>query len=426
MNDLRLKKHHLFCLNFKEHVRTFIKEYDLIHPNKKIILSVSGGVDSLAMADIFGSFGEYFEILHFNHGTRPKENLEEEKLVMDLGEKLGVKVNVFRFEFSLNQKNFEKTARFKRNQIYSQFINDNAWVYTAHHIDDSFEWTMMQSFKQSSLRPTLGIPVFNNGLVRPFMCVTKKQIRRYAHARKLDWMEDSSNQNDRFERNYLRMHVTKDILKRYPKMLRHYVSRQNQLAQMQYLHRTKRVSDLTIIKEESGSVILISDHLENHKTEIKNIIHQKSESSRGEIDVELEKLLSAHKIIMSDQKSFPFKGPMNFSGGVQAYLIKNTLLLTNNQDLSFYKTLDHRLQKFLAISPQIPSGCFSLPFPQIVISGTIKLKKASKYIHPLLPATCSFLKNNGISYVFAPLISIKDRQMLVHDAVILDSSVLGL
>lgn len=424
--NLRKKKHHLFCLNFKEHVRTFIKEHELIHPNKKIVLSVSGGVDSMVLADIFASFGEYFELLHFNHGTRPKENLEEEELVVSLAEKFNVKVNVFRFELSLRQKNFEKVARQKRREVYQKFIADDCYIYTAHHIDDSFEWTLMQSFKQSSVKSTLGIPLFSQGIARPFMCVTKKQIRRYAHAKGVVWMEDKSNQNEKFERNYLRLHMTDKILKKYPKTLRHYVSRHNQLAMMQNLHRKKVHSDLSMVVEESGSVVLVSNHLENHKNEIRDIIHQKSESSRGEIDVELDKLLSAHQSIMNDKKSFPFKGPMNFSGGVQAFLIKNTLLLTGPHDLAFYKTLDRRLQRYLAMHPQIPSRCISLTFPQIVISSTKKLAKSSKIIHPLLPVTCEWLKNHGISYVFAPLMNEKDRQMLVHGALILDSSVMGL
>lgn len=424
-SDQRKRKHHLFCLNFKEHVRTFIKEHDLIHPDKKIILSVSGGVDSMVLADVIASFGHYFELLHFNHGTR-KENTEEEALVTRLAQKLNVKLNVFHFDFSHDQKNFEKTARLKRREIYQKFLDNNCYVYTAHHIDDSFEWTLMQSFKQTSVQSTLGIPLFSNGIVRPFMCVTKKQIKRYANARHVTWMDDASNLNEKFERNYLRLHMTSKILNKYPKVLRHYVSRHNQLALMQNLHRKKLDSDLTVMTEESGSVILISDHLENHKSEIRNIIHQKSESSRGEIDVELEKLLIAHKTIMSDPKSFPFKGPMNFSGGVQAYLIKNTLLLTSAADLVFYKTLDRQIHKYLATRPQIPVSCFSLPFPHIVISTSKKLPKSSKVIHPLLPVTCEFLKFHGISYAFAPLMTKKDRQLLVNDAVILDSSVMGL
>jgi tRNA(Ile)-lysidine synthase len=424
--NLRKKKHYLFCLNFKEYVRTFIKEHKLIHPDKKIILSVSGGVDSMALTDIFASFDGEFELLHFNHGTRPKENLQEEKQVIALGKKLGVKVNVFNFHFSLDQKNFEKTARLKRREIYQQFINDGAWIYTAHHIDDSFEWTLMQSFKQSSLNTSLGIPLFNNGIVRPFMCVTKKQILRYARAKKIQWIEDSSNKNTKFERNYLRLHITKTILSRYPKSLKHYVSRQNELAFLQNLHRLKVASELTILKEESGSIVLISDHLENYKKEIKDFIHEKSESSRGEIDLELDKLLSAHKIIMNDHVSFPFKGPMNFSGGVQAFLIKNTLLLVGNNERDYYKTLDYELQKLLQNMSQIPKVAISLIFPQIIISNSQQLKKTSKFIHPLLPVTCEWLKNRGISYMFAPLIKPYDRQMLVHDALILDSFVVGL
>ena len=327
---------------------------------------------------------------------------------------------------SVDQKNFEETARKKRREIYHEFIKNNYWVYTAHHIDDSFEWTMMQSFKQSSLKSSLGIPLFNSGIVRPFMCVTKKQLMRYAHASRFKWLEDSSNQNDKFERNYLRMHFTRDILERYPKSLRHYVSRQNFLAKMQNLHRTKCDSDLVTTIDESGSVIFISDHLENYKSEIKNMIHEKSVSSRGEIDVELEKLLSAHKSIMNDPKSFPFKGPVNFSGGVKGFLIKDTLLIAGQSDLNFYESLDIKLQNFLAVLPQIPAHCLSLSFPQLIISGTKNLRKNSKFIHPLLPKTCEWLKQNGIPYAFAPLMKKKDRQILVHDAVILDSSLMGL
>lgn len=424
--DQRKKKHHLFCLNFKEHVRTFIKEHELINPNKKIILSVSGGVDSMVLADIFASFGDSIELLHFNHGTRPIDNKKEEELVIALGEKLNIAVNVFRFDFSLDQKNFEKEARIKRREIYQKFIDQNCYIYTAHHIDDSFEWTLMQSFKQSSVKSTLGIPLWSGGIIRPLLCVTKKQIRRYARAKGVVWLEDKSNQNEKFERNYLRLNMTDKILKKYPKTLRHYVSRHNQMALMQNLHRQKFHSDLSVATEESGSVVVISSHLENHKNEIRDIIHKKSESSRGEIDGELDKLLAAHQNIMKDKKSFPFKGPMSFSGGVQGFLIKNTLLITGLHDLAFYKTLDRRLQKFLATQSQIPTRCVSLTFPQIVISREHKLAKSSKIIHPLLAVTCEWLKNQGISYTFAPLMSEKDRQMLVHGALILDSSVLGL
>jgi tRNA(Ile)-lysidine synthase len=421
----RKKKHHLFGLNFKEHVRAFMNSHHLIHPNKTIVISVSGGVDSLALVDVISSFGVNFELLHFNHGTRPAENLLEENKIRDLGHELGVKVNVFHFDISLLDSNFEKRARDLRKNIYNQFIKNNYWVYTAHHIDDSFEWSLMQSFKQSGMS-TLGIPVFNNGLVRPFMCASKKQILRYARARKLHWVEDPSNLNEKFERNFMRLHLTSKILKRYPSTLAHYVSRNNQLALIQNVHRLNSDSKSVVTQEISGGYLLVADDFKNHKNEIKEIIFKLSSADRGEINNELDKLIKAQNEIKNNPASFPFKGPMNFSGGVQLFLIKDHLFLTNNFLLEFYQVLDFKLCSHLQSLSQIPESALILAFPKIVISFRKKLSKSSKYSHPLLPVTCEWLRKRGISYGFIPLMSTKNRQMLAKNAVILDSSVMGL
>ena len=98
---------------------------------------------------------------------------------------------------------------------------------------------MIQSFRQSSLNSTLGIPVFNRGLVRPFMCVSKKQIIQYAKSLELSLATDTSNGNLRFERNFFRSKLSNTILNRYPQYLRHYVARQNELALKLSMHRSQ-------------------------------------------------------------------------------------------------------------------------------------------------------------------------------------------
>lgn len=421
----RKKKHHLFGLNFKEHVLNFVNTHHLIDPNKKIVIAVSGGVDSLALVDVISSFGVHFELLHFNHGTRPEENLLEEQTIRDLGFELGVKVNVFHFDISLDEKNFEKKARDLRKGIYNDFIKNDFWVYTAHHIDDSFEWSLMQSFKQSGMS-NLGVPLFNNGLVRPFMCVTKKHILRYARARELHWIEDQSNLNEKFERNYMRIHLTKKILNRYPGTLAHYVSRNNQLALIQNRHRLNSESRSFVTKEISGGFLMVADDFKHHKNEIKELMYKLSNKDRGEINQELDKLIKAQEEIKKDPASFPFKGPMNFSGGVQLYLIKDHLFITNNSQAGFYQVLDYKLCSHLQSLTQIPERALTLAFPKLLISFRKKLTKSSKYAHPLLPLTCEWLKTHGISYVYTPLLTSGDRQMLANAAVILDSSVMGL
>ncbi|QDK41665.1 tRNA lysidine(34) synthetase TilS [Bacteriovorax stolpii] len=426
MSELRYKKHHLFCLNFKEHVRSFIQDHELIHPDKKMAISVSGGVDSVALADVLGSFNQDFELIHFNHGTRPLENKKEEELVTKLADQLEVKVNIFHFNLSLDEKNFEEKARAERKKIYSDYIKRGYWVYTAHHIDDSFEWTLMQSFKQSHVKSTLGIPLFNRGIVRPFMCVSKKQILRYARAKNLSWLEDMSNHSDKFERNALRLSVTHQIHSKYPQALKHYVSRHNQLAMMNNLHHKCRQCDLSVIQEASGGALFVSEDLSLYKNEIKDAIHRFSKSARGEIDQEVNKLLSAHVEIMKNPAAFPFKGPLNLSGGVSAYLMRTHLLILGEKHRDFYQDFDLKLRDYISRKTQIPELSASLSFPLLAIDPRKKLKKSSKFMHPLLPVTCEWLKNHGISYTFTPLLSARDRQMLAKAALILDSSVLGL
>ncbi len=421
----RKKKHHLFGLNFKEHVFNFLDSHHLINAQKKIMISVSGGVDSRALVDVVSSFGVKFELLHFNHGTRPAENLLEEKTILDLGRELGVKVNVYHFDISLLSSNFEQSARDLRKNIYQQFIQNDYWVYTAHHIDDSFEWSLMQSFKQSG-RSNLGIPLFNHGLVRPFMCVTKKQIYRYARARALSWIEDPSNMNEKFERNFMRLNITKKILHRYPGALAHYVSRQNLEAFHQKLHRLNSKSCSIVTNEILGGQLMVAQDFKHHKHEIKALIHKLSNKSRGEINHELDKLIKAQDEMIKNPASFPFKGPMNFSGGVVLYLMKDHLFFCNTKQMSSYQVLDYKLLCYLQSLTQIPDVAILLYFPKLLISFGKKLSKSSKLVHPLLPLTCQWLKKHGISYTFTPLLDDKDRQMLANNAVILDSSVMGL
>lgn len=426
MDNFRQKKHRLFALNFREHVKDFIDEHALVAANKKVAISVSGGVDSVALADVLARLYPAAEIIHFNHGTRAGHNQKEEELVRKLADQHRLKINVFHFDLSLETPNFEERAREKRKDIYGRFLKKGYWVYTAHHIDDSFEWTLMQSFKQSELNSTLGIPLFNNGLVRPFMCVTKKQILRYARAQRLFWLEDESNRSDEFERNFMRLHLTQTIYKQYPKALKHYVSSHNDLAKLLGLFHQKKQAELQAKKDSRAGVVFISSDLSFYKHEIKKAIYGFSRKKRGEIDQELTKLLEAHRLMQKNPASFPFKGPVNFSGGVSGYLALDELLILSAKELSFYQAFDELLVNYLSRKTQIPDLVVSSYFPKLVIDPKKALKKSAKFIHPLLPLTCQWLREQGISYAFSPLLGKNDRQLLENAALILDSSVLGL
>lgn len=158
-----------FCHEFTQHVHAFMKNHHLLNPFKKRLLSISVRGDSLCMFHLFS------------------------------------------FSLSISESDFEQKARQKRSNHYFDFLNKNYWIYTVHHLDDSFELSLMQSFKQSSIKSTLGIPVFNRGIARPLLCVSKMQLKRFARAIGLNWLEDESNLNDHFEGNYTRQKIINGI-----------------------------------------------------------------------------------------------------------------------------------------------------------------------------------------------------------------------
>ena len=431
-----------FGKQFVKHVHLFMDSMQLINPKKSHLVAVSGGVDSIALMYVLAEiFNGHLRVLHINHGTRP-ENIDEENLVIMHCELLGLELDIVKFNLNLDQRNFEAVSRNLRAEIYKKYILKNYWVHTAHHLDDSFEWSMIQSFKQSSVASTLGIPVFNRGLVRPFMCVSKKQITTFAKSKNLLWAEDGSNRDTRFERNFFRANLTQIINRRYPQYLYHYVARQNQLALQLNLHRSLFINTNSNInaksklhekREASGAVVLRSRDFSFHKNQIKGWIHFFSKNHRGEIDREVDKLILAHKHIASDPKALKMKGPQSFSGGVKIFILDNYLLICNDLHLDYYLQCDELLLQLLEhisnnaeITERFKKKAHKIFFPYLCFLDSGDHGKSSKLTHPLLPKSTEWLKQRKIPYSFYPLLLRKGKLKRLHTAAILDSSVLGL
>ena len=426
-----MKRHDLYAQKFEDHILNFIKEYHLLDSGKRAILAVSGGVDSVVLAHVFYRLKIPFEIVHFNHQTRPLENKKESAFVQALAEKYKAPFIQFEGEFSLTDKNFEARARAFRKKHFHELQKKKAIIFTAHHLNDSLEWTLMQESKQGSLKSTLGIPVRGPSMRRPLLCVTKKHILRYAHSQKLSWCEDASNEDVSFERNFIRQKILKSMLTKYPRLLRHYVAQKNELAQLLgvHTHSSHAVLPLLNAQDESGGTVLSSSTLRPHKAELKDFLLRCSTKSRGEVDAELDKLIKAHEHLMVSAKASRLKGPMSFSGGVEVFLCHQDLLIINQTHKIFFYELDAKLVKYLDSQflnlTQIPCHAMKC-FPGLIFGHSPMIKKESLLIHPLFPQTCAWLKNNKVPYGFAPVLPDTIRQKIYDTAVVLASSDLNI
>lgn len=310
----------------------FNERYNLIGKNDKLLIAVSGGIDSIALLFCmieFRRFGYFnrMRVIHINHNSRSGQD-EEEFFVRNFCRGLGIKFLTKTLSGFEVQANFENRAREKRYEAFYEFAEEGEKIVLAHHIDDSFEWTMLQSLRSASIEGLIGIPVKNGRIVRPFMCVTKQQIYKFAEYFDLPFIEDPTNESIKYERNFIRHQVIPAFSDRYRKYLKHYVYRHNEVARRLGLHLIeKNKSSFNIVYSDKSVLIYnLSPKLDTSGIEsliIKGLRHL-NPNSRGVVSEQLKKLA----IALKNNKV----GPLLFSGGIYAYLDYNQVLLTELED----------------------------------------------------------------------------------------------
>ena len=179
---------------------------DLIqYKSKKIILALSGGLDSVVLLDIVNSLNIDLDIhlIHINYNCHKNSNnafLLCKKLA-------GIYKNKFiSYKANIGNHNFESKARnfrYSKMKNYGKLNNINL-ILTAHHLDDQIETIFMQQVLNSDWISKIGIRKKNKNILRPLLSVDKDEIRKYAALRKLTWFEDSSNNNLKYFRNKVR------------------------------------------------------------------------------------------------------------------------------------------------------------------------------------------------------------------------------
>ncbi|OUR95282.1 tRNA lysidine(34) synthetase TilS [Halobacteriovorax marinus] len=397
--------------NYKvlEHVLSFAQSAKLFE-SKALCLGLSAGVDSITLLYIL----KWLEVnrgapkvraIHINHGTRAETKLEEE-FIHKYCKNLDVDLTVFQIKMDLEQSNFENNARKQRHEIFFKNLSKQEDLVLAHHIDDSFEWSLMQQLRSSSIESSLGIPVRNGRITRPLMCLTKAHLQRFAVNASLVWMEDASNLDTRYDRNFLRQVIGGPLKERYPKLLKHYVNRSNQMAQ-DYGKSIfpKKVSRVLKKQWHRGGVSFINldykSNFEGLAPLISEAIKELSSSNRGSLHKQVLKYIEMAK---SGRK-----GPMIFSGKVKGYALKGVLFIVHEEGEQSLKVLDEEVLRKLKdrnIASQISVGGLKskllynkeVVFPSMMFgpsSNQMKMK-GLKTSHPLLPKTTTYCLENDI------------------------------
>jgi len=202
----------------------FITQQKLFHSREKILLAVSGGVDSVVMIHLFKAANFNFAVLHCNFQLRGEESDGDEVFVKALSGECNVPIFVRRFETENYAKNhgisIQMAARELRRNWFDEILKTEQYdkIATAHHLNDSLETVIFNLTKGTGIAGLQGILPNKDYYIRPLLFATREMIHEYAREKKLEWREDSTNTSVKYSRNLIRHHVIPELKKINPNL----------------------------------------------------------------------------------------------------------------------------------------------------------------------------------------------------------------
>lgn len=199
--------------DFITQFQSFITKKELFVNGEKVLLAVSGGVDSVVLSHLFFQAKLNFGIAHCNFQLRGEDSDADALFVQQLAEAFRVPFFSTIFPttaFAEKQKiSIQMAARDLRYEWLEKTrqLNDFQHIATAHHLNDSIETFFYNFAKGTGIRGLHGIPIKNGNIIRPLSFATKQEILHFANTNKITYREDASNEKDNYARNKIRHQV---------------------------------------------------------------------------------------------------------------------------------------------------------------------------------------------------------------------------
>lgn len=216
-------------------IAQYIDNERLFPINARIIVALSGGADSVALLRILHTLGYDCEAAHCNFHLRGTESDRDEMFVRKLCKTMRTPLHTIDFateQYAIEKKiSIEMAARELRYQWFAEIKEKTKAnvIAVAHHQDDSVETVLLNLIRGTGINGLLGIRPKNGDIVRPLLCISRKEITDYLQNAGQEYMTDSTNLQDEYTRNKIRLNLLPLMQEINPLVKEHIIDTSNYL-----------------------------------------------------------------------------------------------------------------------------------------------------------------------------------------------------
>ncbi len=245
----------------------FIESNNLCNPSDRILLGLSGGIDSICLFHLFRLLNFSIGIAHCNFQLRDHESNQDELFVRDLANEYDIPF----FHKQFNTKKIAKeegvsiqmAARDLRYEWFEQARQKFNYKYIAiaHNSDDTIETFLINLARGSGIKGLTGIKAKINNIIRPLLFASRKDIVEFIHKNNYEYREDSSNRSTKYSRNLIRQEIIPLFEKVNPRFRETMIENINKLRETEqvYLNSINNVKQSILLEKNERIYIKINE-----------------------------------------------------------------------------------------------------------------------------------------------------------------------
>lgn len=273
---------------------SFCKENNLFHKDDGIVVGVSGGADSVFLLSFFSLIQKKWNlrlhVVHVNHGIRGEDAAKDQEYVRNLTKTMGISCTEYETEVKSLAEQWkmteEEAGRTYRYQCFEEIRKQYGFqrIAVAHHADDQAETVLFQLFRGSGLRGLGGMYPKKGFVIRPLLCLHKKEILETLDEEGIKYCKDLTNEENAYSRNQIRNVLLPWVEKSLqPKAQAHIAESAGHLREvMSYMDEQTGNIYYKIVKEgENERVVRESDFVKCHPAIQRELIIKMIESLAG-------------------------------------------------------------------------------------------------------------------------------------------------